>query len=78
MLASDLIRRLAQQRQAQGLTQAQVAARMGTSQPYVARLESLASDPRLSSVLRYAVVILGAAALAALIAQLADGEISAR
>jgi predicted transcriptional regulator len=41
-------------RQALGLSQTEVAARMGTSQSAVARLESGALDVRLSTLARYA------------------------
>jgi transcriptional regulator with XRE-family HTH domain len=41
-------------RQAAGLSQTEVAARMGTSQSAVARLESGQGDLRLSSLERYA------------------------
>jgi predicted transcriptional regulator len=40
-----------------GLTQTQVAARMGTSQSAVARLESGDSDIRLSTLERYAAAL---------------------
>jgi predicted transcriptional regulator len=40
-----------------GLTQTQVAARMGTSQSAVARLEAGPSDVRLSTLERYAAAI---------------------
>jgi predicted transcriptional regulator len=43
---------------------------MGTSQPYVARLESATVDPRLSTVLRYAAVVAGGIAVAALLREL--------
>jgi predicted transcriptional regulator len=52
--ASALIERLIDQRQRLGLSQAEVAARMGTSQPAVARLEAGRSDTRLSTLERYA------------------------
>ncbi len=52
-LASELIAR----RIKQGLSQTEVAARMGTSQSAVARLESGASDVRLSTLERYAEAI---------------------
>lgn len=45
---------LAAERRAQGLSQTTVAARMGTSQSVVARLEAGDSDVRLSSLQRYA------------------------
>ena len=44
-----LLRELAQTRVAVGLTQTEVAARMGTAQSAVARLESGASDAKLSA-----------------------------
>lgn len=48
---------LVAQRQAAGLSQAEVALRMGTSQPAVARLEAGQVDVRLSTLERYAAVI---------------------
>lgn len=50
----ELIARLAAVRQARGLSQTAVAARMGTSQSAVARLESGQTDVRLSTLTRYA------------------------
>jgi predicted transcriptional regulator len=44
-------------RQEQGLSQTVVAARMGTSQSVVARLESGAIDVRLSTLERYAAAV---------------------
>jgi ribosome-binding protein aMBF1 (putative translation factor) len=44
-------------RESQGLSQMEVARRMATSQPAVARLEAGLSDPRLSTLERYAVAI---------------------
>lgn len=52
-LADDLVAR----RVALGLTQTEVAARMGTSQSAVARVESGASDVRLSTLERYAAAV---------------------
>jgi predicted transcriptional regulator len=52
-LADDLVT----QRQALGLSQTEVAARMGTSQSAVARLESGDADVRLSTLERYAAAI---------------------
>jgi transcriptional regulator with XRE-family HTH domain len=49
-----LIERLIEERRRRGLSQAEVAARMGTSQPAVARLESGRSDARVSTLERYA------------------------
>jgi predicted transcriptional regulator len=48
-LATELVAR----RQVLGLSQTEVAARMGTSQSAVARLESGAADVRLSTLQRY-------------------------
>lgn len=42
-----------------GLSQTEVAARMGTSQSAVARLEAGLSDPRLSTLERYALALHG-------------------
>jgi DNA-binding Xre family transcriptional regulator len=52
-----LISDLAVQRQAAGLSQTQVAARMGTSQSAVARLEAAGGDVRASTLERYAAAI---------------------
>jgi predicted transcriptional regulator len=65
-----IIERLVQARADRGLTQAYVAERMGTTQPYIARLESATSDPRLSTILRYAAIVAGAALLATILADL--------
>lgn len=54
---ADLVRELVAQRQAAGLSQTMVAARMGTSQSAVARLESGATDVRASTLERYAAAI---------------------
>ncbi|MHB1986417.1 MAG: helix-turn-helix domain-containing protein [Acidimicrobiales bacterium] len=48
---------LVAQRVALGLTQTQVAARMGTSQSAVARLESGEADIRISTLERYAAAL---------------------
>ncbi len=48
---------LVAQRQSLGLSQTEVAARMGTSQSAVARLESGVVDVRLSTLERYAAAI---------------------
>ncbi|MEJ3750768.1 helix-turn-helix transcriptional regulator [Actinomycetes bacterium KLBMP 9797] len=53
----ELLAELAEQRRAAGLSQAQVAQRMGTSQPAVARLEAGDLDIRMSTVERYAAAI---------------------
>jgi transcriptional regulator with XRE-family HTH domain len=52
-----LIGELVAARQEQGLSQTVVAARMGTSQSVVARLESGAIDARLSTLERYAAAV---------------------
>lgn len=49
-----LLRALADKRRALGLSQAVVAARMGTSQPALARIEAGEVDPRMSTVERLA------------------------
>ena len=54
-----LVRELAEQRQAAGLSQTEIAARMGTSQSAVARLESGAVDVRASTLERYAAAVGG-------------------
>jgi DNA-binding XRE family transcriptional regulator len=48
------LRALAELRATRGLTQAEVAVRMGTSQSVVARIESGAVDTKLSTLERYA------------------------
>jgi DNA-binding XRE family transcriptional regulator len=52
-----LVADLAAQRQAAGLSQTEVAARMGTSQSAVARLEAGAADVRVTTLERYAAAI---------------------
>jgi ribosome-binding protein aMBF1 (putative translation factor) len=54
---AELVRDLAAQRQAAGLSQTEVAALMGTSQSAVARLEAGTSDVRASTLERYAAAI---------------------
>src|SRR5258708_30913342 len=56
---AGLVRDLAGQRQAAGLSQTEVAARMGTSQSAVARLEAGTTDVRASTLERYAAAIGG-------------------
>ena len=56
---SGLVRELAEQRQAAGLSQTEIAARMGTSQSAVARLESGTADVRASTLERYAAAVGG-------------------
>jgi ribosome-binding protein aMBF1 (putative translation factor) len=56
---ASLVHDLVAQRQAARLSQTAVAARMGTSQSAVARLESGATDVRASTLERYAAAIGG-------------------
>jgi len=56
---AGLVRELVGQRQAAGLSQTEVAARMGTSQSAVARLEAGANDVRTSTLERYAAAVGG-------------------
>lgn len=57
MDGSDLLNEIARRRVALGLSQREVAQRMGSSQPGVARLERRAADPKLSTVVRYAAAV---------------------
>ncbi len=66
-----MVRRLAEERARRGLSQAEVARRMGVSAPYIAKLERGTSDPRLSTLMRYASIVLGAVAVVALLNELA-------
>ena len=52
-----LVAELVAQRQSAGLSQTEVAARMGTSQSAVARLETGGTDVRVSTLERYAAAI---------------------
>jgi transcriptional regulator with XRE-family HTH domain len=52
-----LLADLVAQRRAAGLSQAEVAVRMGTSQPAVARVEAGSGDVRLSTLERYAAAV---------------------
>src|ERR1700728_2025348 len=54
-----LVRELTARRQSSGLSQTEVAARMGTSQSAVARLESGDADARASTLERYAAAVGG-------------------
>lgn len=54
---SEVIAALTAVRVARGLSQTEVAARMGTSQSALARLESGRSDVRLSTLARYAAAV---------------------
>lgn len=53
----QLLRELASQREVEGLTRTVVAARMGTSESAVARLEGGEADAKLSTVGRYAAAL---------------------
>jgi predicted transcriptional regulator len=53
----EIVAELVAQRHAAGLSQTDVADRMGTSQPAVARLEAGGVDVRLSTLERYAAVV---------------------
>jgi predicted transcriptional regulator len=53
----EVLASLVAERHAAGLSQAEVAARMGTSQPAVARLEAGGMDVRLSTLERYAAAV---------------------
>lgn len=53
----ELLHALAQRREELGLSQTTVAARMGTSQSSVARLEAGEADARLSTVERFAAAL---------------------
>ena len=53
----ELLRALAHRREQLGLSQTTVAARMGTSQSSVARLEAGEADARLSTIERFAAAV---------------------
>lgn len=53
----DLLQRLVQVRRDQGLTQRDVARRMGRSQPNVSAFERIGGDPHLSTIRRYAAAV---------------------
>lgn len=53
----ELIDRLSELRRGRGLSQTEVAARMGTSQSALARLESGQADIRISTLSRYAAAL---------------------
>jgi transcriptional regulator with XRE-family HTH domain len=57
VVVTELVDQLARRRTLSGLTQAQVAARMGTNQSAVAKMESHRHDPRLSTLARYVAAI---------------------
>ena len=54
---NEVLDALVRRRQRLGLSQTTVAARMGTSQSAVARLEAGRGDPRLSTLTRYAAAL---------------------
>ncbi len=56
---AGLVRSLVSQRQSAGMSQTEVAARMGTSQSAVARLEAGLTDVRTSTLERYAAAVGG-------------------
>ena len=66
----ELMRQLADERARRGLTQAEVARQMGSSQPYVAKLEAGANEPRLSTFLLYAGIVAGAVLLSRILRDL--------
>jgi len=53
----ELIGQLSELRRSRGLSQTEVAARMGTSQSALARLESGRADVRVSTLSRYAAAL---------------------
>jgi transcriptional regulator with XRE-family HTH domain len=53
----DLVADLVAVRKRKGLSQSEVAERMGTSQPAIARLETGGPDARLSTLERYAAAV---------------------
>lgn len=53
----ELVHALVRRRRHQGLSQTEVAARMGTSQSAVARLEATGGDVRMSTLQRYAAAV---------------------
>jgi predicted XRE-type DNA-binding protein len=52
-IRSHLLKKLVERRKVRGLSQAQIAARMETTQSAVSDLENGATDPRLSTLQRY-------------------------
>lgn len=69
----DLMRRLAAERMRRGITQTDVAHKMGTSQPYIAKLERGINEPKLSTFLMYAGIVAGAALLARILRDVSRG-----
>ena len=56
-LTVEIGRALAHRRRAAGLSQAELADRMGTSQPAIARLEGGGTNARVSTLRRYAAAV---------------------
>lgn len=54
LAAEELRFQLLESRQRAGLTQEEIAKRLGVSQPRVAEIESMDNDPRLSTLIEYA------------------------
>ena len=54
---TELGRRLRELREGRGLTQEQLALAIGTSQPYIARIESGITEPRLDTLQRLAAAL---------------------
>lgn len=52
-----LVRELEERRERSGLTQEEVARRIGTTQSAIARLECADVDPKLSTLVKYAAVL---------------------
>ena len=52
-----MVRELARAREQAGITQPQVADRIGTAQSSVVRLKRAEVDPRLSTLVKYAAVV---------------------
>jgi len=55
--ARAMVRELEERRERAGLTQEEVARRVGTTQSAIARLERSDVDPRLSTVVKYAAIV---------------------
>jgi len=53
----QLLRKLVAYRHAKGLTQSEVGQRMGVTQPAVAAFERVDTDPKLSTIRRYALAV---------------------
>jgi transcriptional regulator with XRE-family HTH domain len=73
-----LVAELAEQRQSAGLSQTEIAARMGTSQSAVARLEAGQADVRASTLERYAAALGSQISWRLGDGQLGDGRVADR